>query len=209
MPTLPPRRNTLPGKVSPWLFDTSAFNLMKPSRLPPKRSTAWMSILRSTYGSLWNSCEGCSCRARDCCRVVIQTLKAGNETRSFWLRSGMLFTLRFKLEIVNVDILTVFDSALVMLIVGLCVGMGCVCLRFRVARRSEFINSDWVRLGLLIEKFYEARCGLGEFGHTTHICGGSLFSKGSMTSFGLNLTSFIPELTRCTFLTSCSRSTPE
>lgn len=146
MPTLPPRRNTLPGKVSPWPLDTSAFNLMKPSRPPPKRSTAWMSILRSTYGSLWNSCEGCSCRARDCWRVVIQTLKAGNESRSFWLRSGMLFTWRFELGIVNVDILAVFAFGFVMLMVGLHVGIGCVGFKCRAARRKEFINSGWVRL---------------------------------------------------------------
>jgi hypothetical protein len=138
MPTLPPRRNTLPGKVSPWPFDTSAFNLTKPSRPPPKRSTDWILILRRTYGSLWNSCEGCSCRARDCWRVVIQILKAGNESRSSWLRSGMLFTWRFELGTVNVDM--AFVLAL-MVMVGLRVGVGCVSFRCRAARRREFINS--------------------------------------------------------------------
>lgn len=50
----------------------------------------------------------------------------------------MLFTLRFELGIVNVDI--VLGLAL-MLMVGLRVGMGCVGFRCRVARRREFINS--------------------------------------------------------------------
>lgn len=112
-----------------------------------------MSILRSTYGSLWNSCEGCSCRARECWRVVIQVLKAGNERRSFSLRSGMLFTFRFEPGSVNVDILAVFAVACVMLVVGRCVGMGCVDLRYRAARRMEFINSGQIILSCQLSWF--------------------------------------------------------
>ena len=73
-------------------------------------------------------------------------MKAGNESRSFWLSSGMLFTWRFELGIVNVDILAVFAFACVMLMIGLRVGIGCVGFKCRAARRREFINSGWVRL---------------------------------------------------------------
>jgi len=47
IPTLPPRRKTLPGSFSPLSLETSAFSFMKPIRSPPKKSTDWMSILRS------------------------------------------------------------------------------------------------------------------------------------------------------------------
>jgi hypothetical protein len=133
MPTLPPRKNTLPGKVSPWPFDTSAFNLTNPSRFPPNRSTAWMSILRSTYGSLWNSCEGCCCRARDCWSVAIQILKAGNESKSFWLRSGMLLTRRSVSGIVNVDMTLAGPLRLGLgLRLDLRVGLGCVDFKRKI-----------------------------------------------------------------------------
>lgn len=38
IPTLPPRRNTLPGRLSCASFVTSALSFTKPSRPPPKRS---------------------------------------------------------------------------------------------------------------------------------------------------------------------------
>lgn len=90
MPTLPPRRNTLPGRDSPWLFDTSALSFTNPNRPPPNRSIDWMSICRRTNGSLWNSCCGCCCRASERCSVAIHTLNAGNDRRSSRDRSGVL-----------------------------------------------------------------------------------------------------------------------
>lgn len=59
----------------------------------------------------------------------------------------MLFTWRFKLGIVNVDILAVFAFAFasVMLMIGLRVGIGCVGFKCRAARRREFINSEWIK----------------------------------------------------------------
>lgn len=103
IPTLPPRRNTLPGRLSPRLFDTCAFNLTNPSRPPPNRSTDWTSIWRRIYGSWWNSCDGFCCRARERCTVEIHVLNAGNVRRSLRLRSGVLLTLVSESGSVNVD----------------------------------------------------------------------------------------------------------
>jgi hypothetical protein len=56
----------------------------------------------------------------------------------------MLFTWRFELGIVNVD-MVVFTFAFAMLMIGLRVGISCVGLKCRAARWREFINSGWVR----------------------------------------------------------------
>ncbi|MCJ1305611.1 hypothetical protein MMC08_008426, partial [Hypocenomyce scalaris] len=53
IPTLPPRRKTDPGKLSPLSFEISAFSFTNPRRPPPKKSTDWISILRSWYGDEW------------------------------------------------------------------------------------------------------------------------------------------------------------
>ena len=92
MPTLPPRKKTLPGRVSPRPVETSDFNLTNPSRPPPKTSTAWISMLRKTYGSLWNSWAGFRCRSKDCRNVESQMLNAGKRRRSSLVRSGTLRT---------------------------------------------------------------------------------------------------------------------
>lgn len=111
IPTLPPRRNTLPGSFSPELFETSAFNFTNPSLPPPNRSTDWISILRRIYGSPWNSCEGFSCCARERWRVEIQILNAGKDRRSSRVRSGVLLMLRLVSGIVNVDMVAFLGSS--------------------------------------------------------------------------------------------------
>lgn len=125
MPTLPPRKKTLPGKLSPRALDTSAFNFTNPKRPPPKRSVDWMSIWRRLYGSRWNSCDGFCCRARECCSVESQVLNAGKESRSSWLRSGVLLTRKLDPGIVNVDMV----MALVVPRMSVC--RGCEGARFR------------------------------------------------------------------------------
>jgi hypothetical protein len=61
MPTLGPRRNTAPGRDSPSLLVIFAVSLMKPRRVAPKRSMAWILRERRVYGEEWNSWAGFFC----------------------------------------------------------------------------------------------------------------------------------------------------
>lgn len=108
IPTLPPLKNTLPGRPSPFEFDTSARNLTKPSRPPLNRSTDWISIFLRTYGSLWNSCLWFCCLSSERCTVDSQILNAGNWRRSSCERPGIVVTVRLEwLGIVKADIVAV------------------------------------------------------------------------------------------------------
>jgi len=86
IPTLPPRRKTLPGRASSLSFFTSALSFTKPSLPPPKRSTLCTSIFRREYGDAWKGWDLLECwRDRECCKVEVQFLKAVKDRSSSWV----------------------------------------------------------------------------------------------------------------------------
>lgn len=114
IPTLPPRRNTLPGRLSSSSFFTSALSFTNPSFPSLNRSTLCTSIFRRVYGDPWKGWPLLVCwRDRDCCSVDVQSLKAGKERSSScvgpsnvegrWTAQGGLELGRVNVVIVAVD----------------------------------------------------------------------------------------------------------